>query len=367
MADNNSLNINSSTPLTPARGGTGVSNGTHTLTVNSNSAINQDVQTSASPTFSNIKVTSVLDTNNNAILSFGYTASAVNSFVMANSATGTSPTLSGGGSDTDVGIQFAGKGTGNFRFISNNTTVPLVLLNGTGAQHATSFVFANTLASRALTFPDADGTVALLDSSSNLSANNVNTGYTTTATAAGTTTLTVASTFQQFFTGSTTQTVVLPVTSTLVLGFSFFIVNNSSGALTIQSSGGNTVATMAAGTFGNVTCILTSGTSAASWSSEISMPSGGGGNGFTSQHVVTGSRSVGSVYQNTTGGSMLVTVTLSGSGSAKANTDSSSSPSTTVSLIFVQASVSFIVLNNNYYSLATNSGSPTVQYWTEWY
>lgn len=92
------------------------------------------------------------------------------------------------------------------------------------------------------------------------------TGYTTTATAAGTTTLTVDSTQQQFFTGTTTQTCQLPVTSTLTLGQSFTITNNSTGAVTINSSGGNAIAVLPTLTSVTVVCILTSGTSAASWS-----------------------------------------------------------------------------------------------------
>ena len=90
-------------------------------------------------------------------------------------------------------------------------------------------------------------------------------GYATTATAAGTTTLTVTSANQQFFTGTTTQTVVLPVTSTLALGMSYLIVNNSTGIVTVQSSGANAITTITAGTSAAFTCILTSGTTAASW------------------------------------------------------------------------------------------------------
>lgn len=97
-------------------------------------------------------------------------------------------------------------------------------------------------------------------------ATNLIEGFTTTATAAGTTTLTVNSTYQQFFTGSTTQTVTLPVTSTLALGHSFLIVNNSTGLVTVNSSGANAVIILAAGTSAVITCILTSGTTAASWS-----------------------------------------------------------------------------------------------------
>jgi hypothetical protein len=89
--------------------------------------------------------------------------------------------------------------------------------------------------------------------------------YATTATAAGSTTLTVSSAYQQFFTGTTTQTIVLPVTSTLTLGWSVDIINNSTGNLTVNSSGANLVGTVLPGTSVNVACVLTSGTTAASW------------------------------------------------------------------------------------------------------
>jgi len=94
-------------------------------------------------------------------------------------------------------------------------------------------------------------------------------GYATTASAAGTTTLTVASACQEFFTGTTTQTVVLPVTSTLVLGQTFKINNNSTGAVTVQSSGANNILVLAPGMVALFTCILTSGTSAASWDGKL--------------------------------------------------------------------------------------------------
>lgn len=117
---------------------------------------------------------------------------------------------------------------------------------------------------------------AAWNAQSNLPFNNYLAGYATTATAAGTTTLVVGSARLQYFTGSTTQTVVLPVTSTLVLGQAFEIVNNSSGVVTVQSSGANTVQAMAAGSRLTVTCILTSGTTAASWSANYSAIDAGG-------------------------------------------------------------------------------------------
>jgi hypothetical protein len=107
-----------------------------------------------------------------------------------------------------------------------------------------------TLTNKTLTYPAID---------------NPQLGYTTTATAAGTTTLTVTSNHQQFFTGTTTQTIVLPVTSTLALGVSYLIENNSTGLLTVQSSGLNAITTIPTGVTALFTCILTSGTTAASW------------------------------------------------------------------------------------------------------
>lgn len=96
-------------------------------------------------------------------------------------------------------------------------------------------------------------------------ANSFINGYTTTPTAAGTTTLTVASTQQQYFTGTTTQTALLPVVSTLVLGQSFSFTNLSTGVVTVQSSGANVVLAQGAGVTAVYTCILITGTTAASW------------------------------------------------------------------------------------------------------
>lgn len=96
----------------------------------------------------------------------------------------------------------------------------------------------------------------------------VGAGFTSTATAAGTTTLTVASNEIQEFTGSTTQTVVLPVVTTLPrTGWKYHIINNSTGALTVNSSGSNLVQTIPAGCEAIISCVLLTGTSAASWNS----------------------------------------------------------------------------------------------------
>jgi hypothetical protein len=153
---------------------------------------------------------------------------------------------------TGDAIAVAGGGTGV------GTLTGIVKGNGTSAFTAVTApsgtivgtTDTQTLTNKTLTFPAID---------------NPQLGYTTTATAAGTTTLTVTSNHQQFFTGTTTQTIVLPVTSTLALGVSYSIENNSTGLLTVQSSGANTITTIPAGVTTLFTCILTSGTTAASW------------------------------------------------------------------------------------------------------
>ncbi len=117
-------------------------------------------------------------------------------------------------------------------------------------------------------------TFAGWDANLNLSAVNFIEGYATTATAAGTTTLVVGSKFQQFFTGTSTQTVVLPVTSTLVLGMQFRVVNLSTGTVTVQSSGANNIQVQAGNSLATYTCILASGTTAASWTVAYSSLSG---------------------------------------------------------------------------------------------
>lgn len=100
--------------------------------------------------------------------------------------------------------------------------------------------------------------------------------FTTTATAAGTTTLTVDSNPIQVFTGTTTQTVTLPVVTTLPkTGFRFTIINNSTGLVTVNSSGSNAVQPIAQGGSAVITCVLLTGTTAASWDSVYVEPSTG--------------------------------------------------------------------------------------------
>jgi hypothetical protein len=98
--------------------------------------------------------------------------------------------------------------------------------------------------------------------------------------------------------------------------------------------------------------------------------------GISNQGVVTGSRVLGSVYQNTTGKPMFVSVTAHTSNVTNANilaqTDSNSSPSTYVAYAAlaqngIDGQITFWVLPNNYYTVTVNVGTPGLSLWTEWY
>jgi len=159
---------------------------------------------------------------------------------------------------------------------TNTTTGSILTAGGVGIAKAlnigTSATIGTTLTYGGVTLTAAvTGTGKMvLDTNSTISTSlptidNIKMGYTTTATAGGTTTLTAASNYQQFFTGTLAQTIVLPVTSTLALGLGYHIENNSTGTLTVQSSGLNTISTIPPGVTTQFTCILITGTTAASW------------------------------------------------------------------------------------------------------
>lgn len=199
---------------------------------------------------------------------------------VATNLTGTASGLTAGNVTTNANLTGHVTSTGNATLLGSFTKAQLntAISDGdamyldsadtiTGAKTFSTAPVLNALPTgSAIASAATASTIVTRDASANTNVNNLLQGYTTTATAAGTTTLVVGSTYLQFFTGSTTQTLVLPVTSTLVLGQQYYIKNNSTGAVTIQSSGGNTVRIIAGGARAMVTCILTSGTSAASWS-----------------------------------------------------------------------------------------------------
>jgi hypothetical protein len=131
------------------------------------------------------------------------------------------------------------------------------------ATNLTGLPLAGLVSAAYNTTPTAS-TLAEWDANKNLSANALFSGYTTTATAAGTTTLTIASTQEQVFTGTTTQTVKLPTTS-VAAGAEYVIVNQSTGAVTVQSSGANTILVLSCGQSATFFSLAATPTTAANW------------------------------------------------------------------------------------------------------
>ena len=125
----------------------------------------QNIATTSSPTFANLTLTNgtLFDVNGNVAFGWSATASAVNYLTTINQITTQSPQLTPAGSDTNIGILFQAKGTGQFALSSLNST-PLMFETGTAYQHITNFIFANTSATRNVTWPDASGTVAFTSS-----------------------------------------------------------------------------------------------------------------------------------------------------------------------------------------------------------
>ena len=166
--------------------------------------------------------------------------------------------------------------------INANSTTPLPFLDGGTDVTSVTIVPAAT-------------EFAGWDTNKNLSANNHIEGYTTTVSSATPIVLTVASAQLQYITGTTAQTVTMPVTSTLAsisggTTQSFTIVNLSTQTVTVNSSGGNLIVSMVAASQAVLTCILNTGTTAASWSSDYALNAAGvaSGQGTVNQVLVNG-------------------------------------------------------------------------------
>ena len=241
-----STGIWNGTLISPTYGGTGVNNGTSTITLGGNLI----TAGAFASTFNITGITNVTFPTSGTLSTTSGTVTGV---------TATAPITSTGGTNPVIGL-----------------SAPLAIIYGGTAKSTV------TIAPTATSW-------AGWDTSSNLSANNFVKGYATTATASTTTTLVTGSAYQQYFTGSLSQTVVMPVTSTLVLGQAWDIVNNSTQSVTLQSSGLNTIIVLLTGTQAVITCILTTGTTAASWS-------------YTDTNITTGNLTNSGIINNTSTG-----------------------------------------------------------------
>src|SRR3990167_1861861 len=139
-----------------AKTGAGDINFTHAATV----ARTVTFPDEAGTVYINAQATTLSDTNSNELIKFTTTASAVNELTVANAATGTGPTLSTTGGDTDIVFNFQAKGTGVYNFLSTasaSTEIRLFEDTDDGANYIglKAPVLASSLT---LTLPIADGT-----------------------------------------------------------------------------------------------------------------------------------------------------------------------------------------------------------------
>jgi hypothetical protein len=206
------------------------------------------------------------------------TSGVTNTLPVANGGTGVTSSTGSGNTvlSTSPTLVTPLLGTPTSGNLSNCTSIPMANASGTLA-----IANGGTGVTSVTTSPTASS-FAGWDANKNMSLNNSLESGTSTVTSATTTTLTVSSPKIQYFTGTTTQTVVMPVVSTLAQYQTFSIINSSTGVVTVQSSGANTIVAMAAGTRSTLTCISTSGTTAASWDfTSSSNASGTTGTGLT--------------------------------------------------------------------------------------
>lgn len=117
-------------------------------------------------------ITDIRDNLNNYIVQCQTVSptTAHNWVIVSNAASGNNPEIQGygDGTDTDVGINIrTGFNNGQICLYSYNTS-PILIKSGTSNQHNTNFAFANTSATRTLTFPDLTDTLVSLTSTDTL-------------------------------------------------------------------------------------------------------------------------------------------------------------------------------------------------------
>ena len=187
-------------------------------------------------------------------------------FVLTSNGAGSAPSFqaaSGGGIGTLAGN--SGTASGSTVTISGGSTG--LTTSGASSTITLSGTLAIANGGTGVTTPTTTPTASKFvgwDANSNISANNFLSGFTTSSTS--TVTLTVSSSQIQVFTSSSATTVTLPVASTLVLGQQFIMMNRGTGTVTVQTSGANTLISLVGQTVVTYfVCVLTSGTTAASW------------------------------------------------------------------------------------------------------
>lgn len=119
-------------------------------------------QTLTNKTLTSPKIgTNIKDTNGNELITLTATGSAVNEVTLANGATGTGPTLTASGDDTNIDLNLLTKGTGvvNVKATASNGSEVRVFEDTDNGTNYVGLKAPDTLsASKTYTLPSADGT-----------------------------------------------------------------------------------------------------------------------------------------------------------------------------------------------------------------
>lgn len=229
----------------PNQGGTGVNNGSNTLTITANSFINQDLRTIADVTFNLLTLTNPLN-------------------------------VAGGGtgqSEVDPNTLLVGSNSNQLTRLATQDSSSLTT-DGSGNVQWTG-----------LSATSGSGNVMARDANGNTFANNYIPGFLPITSSGGTTTLTAASPYYIYITGTQNHTIVMPVATTMQAGQNYRIINVSTGTITVTSSGANNIQMMETNTVLDIECVTPTGTTAASWGTLYSFTSAGNVNSGTALQI----------------------------------------------------------------------------------
>tara|TARA_R110000868_G_C10972576_1_gene770483 strand:+ start:20087 stop:22735 length:2649 start_codon:yes stop_codon:yes gene_type:complete len=121
-----------------------------------------------SPTITTPTIQTILGGLSNIVITFGDNVNSINYLQLNNSATGVPVTMEPIGGDTNIAMSYFTKGNGAHTFFTTASSGAFAFGTGTAYQHVTNFTFANTSATRTVTWPDADGTVAFTSGASGI-------------------------------------------------------------------------------------------------------------------------------------------------------------------------------------------------------